>query len=106
MLMKKNIGLKVTNHEEINYNLVKICLEHNIMIMSIYGCYGHSVGDRHEYFLDLRRHTLEDENEEISIIGDMNTTLCPAKDIWNYASDKKCRTVINNWIEEGDFIDT
>ena len=42
------------------------------------------------------------------IIGDMTTTLCPAKDRWNYSTDnhKKCRTVINNWIDEGDFIDT
>ena len=38
----------------------------------------------------------------------MTTTLCPAKDRWNYSTDnhKKCRTVINNWIEEGDFTDT
>ena len=49
--------------QELNYNLVKICLEHTIMKMSIYGCYGHSDGDKHKYFLDLRRHTLEDENE-------------------------------------------
>ena len=44
VLMKKNLGLKVTSIEEINYNLVKICLEHTIMKMSIYGCYGHSDG--------------------------------------------------------------
>ena len=93
--------------EELNYNLVKICLEHTIMKMTIYGCYGHSDGDKYEYFLDLRRQTLEDENEEILIIGDWNTTLCPTKDRWNYSSDnhKKCRNVINNWIEEGNYLD-
>ena len=104
VLVKKNLGLKVACIEETNYNLVKVCLEHTIMKMSIYGCYGHSDGDKHAYFPDLRRHTLEDENEEILIIGDLNTTLCPAKDKWNYSSDshKKCRTVVNNWINEVD----
>ena len=55
--------------EQINYNLVKIELEHNVMKMSIYGCYAPSDGNIH----DMRRHTLEDENDEILLIGDMNT---------------------------------
>ena len=54
VLPKKNLGLKMARIEELNYNLVKICLEHTIMKMTIYGCYGHSDGDKHEYFLDLR----------------------------------------------------
>ena len=87
VLIKKNLGLKVARIEELNYNLVKICLEHTIMKMTIYGCYGHSDGDKYEYFLDLRRQTLEDDNEEIRIIGDWNTTLCPTMDRWNYSSD-------------------
>ena len=78
--MKKNLGLKVARFEELNYNLVKICLEHTIMKMSIYGCYGHSDRDKHDYFLDLRKHTPEDDNEEILIFGDWNTTLCQTKE--------------------------
>ena len=107
VLLKKNLGLKVARIEEQNYNLVKISLEHKIMKMKIYGCYGHSDGDKHEYFLDLRRQTLEDDNEEILMIGDWNATLCPTKDRWNYTTDnhKKCRTVINNCIDEGDYMD-
>ena len=75
------------------------------MKMTIYGCYGHSDRDKYEYFLDLRRQTLEDENEEILIIGDWNTTLW--KDRWNFSSDNhtKCKIVINNWIDEGDYLD-
>ena len=55
VLIKKNLGLKVARIKEINYNLVKICLEHTIMKMSSYACYGHSDGDKHEYFPYLRR---------------------------------------------------
>ena len=94
VLMKKNLGLEFTKVEEINYNLVRINLEHTIMKMTIYGVYGHSDGARHDFFLDLRRHTLEGENEEILIMGDLNTTLDPEKDRWQYRTDnhKKCRT--------------
>ena len=33
--------------------------------------------------------------------------MCPVKDRWNFTSDnhKKSRAVIQNWIDEGDFID-
>ena len=94
--------------EQLNYNLVKIELEHNVMKMSIYGCYAPSDGNNYEYFLDLRRRTLEDENDEILLIGDMNTTLCHVMDRWNYQTDnhKKSRAIINNWISEGEFVDT
>ena len=96
------MGLKITRVEELNYNLVRINLEHTIMKMTIYGVYGHSDGDRHDFFLDLRRHTLEDENEEILITGDLNTTLDPGKDRCQYKTDnhKRCRTVIYNWIND------
>ena len=108
ILYKKNLNIKVAKIEQINYNLVKIELEHNVMKMSIYGCYAPSDGNNYEYFLDLRRRTLEDENDEILLIGDMNTTLCHVMDRWNYQTDnhRKSRAVINNWISEGEFVDT
>ena len=86
MLMEKKMGLKISRIEELNYNLVRISLDHTIMKMTIFGVYGY----RQEFFLDLRKHTLEDKNEE------------------QYETDnhKKYRTVINNWIDEGDFIYT
>ena len=33
--------------------------------------------------------------------------MCPIKDRWNYTTDnhKKSRAVIQNWIDEGDFVD-
>ena len=41
------------------------------------------------------------------MLGDFNTTLCPAKDRDNYVTDNhwKSRTVIKEWLENGDFVD-
>ena len=63
--------------------------------------------DNPEFFLEVRKLTLEDNCSNILITGDFNTTLCPVKDRWNYTSDnhKKSRAVIQNWIDEGDYVD-
>ena len=79
LLFKKNLGLKVTKVEQLNYNLVKLVIEHTVVNMSIYGCYGHSDGDRYEYFLNVRKHTLEDENDDILIIGDLHDNPLPGE---------------------------
>ena len=48
VLMEKNLGRKISRIEELNYNLVRIRLEHTIMKMTIFGVYGY----RQEFFLD------------------------------------------------------
>ena len=82
-------------------------LEHPELKLVIYGVNADSDMDNPEYFLEVRKLTLEDNCNHILITGDFNTTLCPVKDRWNYTSDnhKKSRAVIQNWIDEGDFID-
>ena len=41
------------------------------------------------------------------MLGDFYTTLCPAKDRAKYVTDNhwKSRTVIKEWLENGDFVD-
>ena len=58
-------------------------------------------------FINLRGYLAEIENDEVAVLGDLNTTLCPWKDRQNYLTDRhwKSRTVINEWIESGDYVD-
>ena len=100
-LYKKSLGLTINNITQVNFNLVKMELEHPELKLIIYGVYADSDMDNPEYFLEIRKLTLEDNCSHILITGDFNTTRCTVKDRWNYTSDnhKKSRTVIQNWID-------
>ena len=69
--------------------------------------YGPSGGGKAEFFLKLRELTLQHADGNCLIMGDLNTALDENMDKKNYETDnhKRSRTVINNWIDEGDFID-
>lgn len=80
VLYKKNLSLKVISITQRNNDLVKIKMEHNIMNLTIYGVYADSDRDNPNFFLNIRNDALEDENDQILITGDFNTTLYPSKD--------------------------
>ena len=86
-LYKKNLGLTINNITQVNFNLVRMELEHPELKLIIYGVYADSDMDNPEYFLEVRKLTLEESCCHILITGDFNTTLCPVKDRWNYTSD-------------------
>jgi exonuclease III len=64
-------------------------------------------GDKAEFFLELREKNLQHADENCLLMGDLNTTLDEQLDRKNYQTDnhKRCRKVINNWIQEGDYVD-
>jgi exonuclease III len=71
------------------------------------GVYGPSGGDKAEFLLELREKTLQHADVNFLLMGDLNTTLEEQLDRKNYKTDnhRRCRTVINNWIQEGDCVD-
>ena len=107
LLYKKSLGMTINNITQVNFNLLRMELEHPELKLIIYGVYADSDMDNPEFFLEVRKLTLEDNCSNILITGDFNTTLCPVKDRWNYTSDnhKKSRAVIQNWIDEGEYVD-
>ena len=99
--------MKIKSITNLNYNTVMIKLEHPTTNITIFGVYGPSGGEKAAFFLKLREHTLQHADSNCLIIGDLNTTLDENMDKKNYETDdhRRSRTVINNWISEGDFID-
>ena len=107
VLMKKNLSMKIKSVTNLNYNTVMVKLEHPTTNITIFGVYGPSGGGKAAFFLKLRELTLQHADRNCLIIGDLNATLNENMDKKNYETDnhRRSRTVINNWINEGDFID-
>jgi exonuclease III len=82
-------------------------LQHPTTDLTVMGVYGPSGGHKAEFLLELREKTLQHADENCLLMGDLNTTLEEQLDRKNYKTDnhRRCRTVINNWIQEGDYVD-
>jgi hypothetical protein len=73
----------------------------------VFAVYGTSSYDDEDFFLALRAATLETDNTDVIIVGDLNTTLSRDLDQEGYSTDPhwRSRSVINEWIEVGDYTD-
>jgi exonuclease III len=107
ILIKKGKGIKVKNVIELSPDILRVDLEIGPNKLTVVGVYGTSSHDDPDFFINLRGHLTNIDNEEVAVLGDFNTTLCPEKDRKNYVTDChwKSRTVIKEWLETGDYTD-
>ena len=72
----------------------------------MFGVYGTSRSYDEQFFINLRTHILEAENNDIIILGDLNISLDKVKDLRGYTTDPhwRSRAVVQEWIESGDCI--
>ena len=100
-------GIKVKRAQVLSPDILRIDIEIGPNKLTIVGVYGTSSHDDPDFFINLRGHLADIDTDEVAVLGDLNTTLCPVKDRLNYQSDRhwKSRAVINEWIESGDFVD-
>ena len=107
ILIRKGKGIKVIQTIELSPDSLRLDLEIGTNKLTIVGVYGTSSHDDPDFFIQLRGHLADIENDEIAVVGDLNTTLCPIKDRQNYQSDRhwRSRAVIHEWLETGDYVD-
>ena len=68
--------------------MLRLDLEIGPKKITIVGVYGTSSHDDPDFFINLRGYLADIENDEVAVIGDLNTTLCPQKDRQNYLTDR------------------
>ena len=111
VLIRKRQMLTV-NREEVEYindDIYKVVLSKKDegRRLILFAVYAPSNRDDPAFFLRLREILMDGTTDEVMIAGDFNTTLDPVIDKWNYKTDphSKSRIVINDWLEEDDFVD-
>ena len=100
ILVRKKCGFDVTNFSQVNRDLVILKLKNSKINMTIMGVYAPSHGDPTDFFREVSRQLINDENTYKMLIGDLN--VCPdlVMDRDNYRADnrKGSRLIINSWI--------
>jgi hypothetical protein len=72
--IKKGKGIKVKNVIELSH-ILGVDLEIGPNKLTVVGVYGTSSHDDPDFFINLRRHLTNIDNEEVGVLGDFNTTL-------------------------------
>jgi len=81
-------GIKVKEAKVLSPDILRIDIEIGPNKLTIVGVYGTSSHDDPNFFIRLRGHLADIDNDEVAVLGDLNTTLCPVKDRQNYQSDR------------------
>ena len=79
ILIRKGKGIKVKQAIELSPDSLRLDLEIGTNKLTIVGVYGTSSHDDPDFFIQLRGHLADIENDEIAVVGDLNTTLCPSR---------------------------
>ena len=108
ILIRQNSGYTAKNISILdNTNTVQFDLKApDNIIYNIVCVYAPRANDP-KYLSDLHKMVYSSKGEHQMIIGDFNTTLNPHLDKVNYLTDahSRSRSVINSWIEDGQYID-
>ena len=75
VLLQKSCSLKAKNIVVVIPDVLRLDLSNGVNFITVFAVYSTSSYDDEDFFLALRAATLETDNTDVIIVGDLNTTL-------------------------------
>ena len=92
ILIRHGSGLIVKNAYELSPDILRLDVYSGVNHITVFGVYGTSRYDDEQFFINLRTHILEAENNDIIVLGDLNISHDKVKDLRGYTTDPHWRS--------------